>query len=187
MGCGKDYICNNMIIPILRGKNKNYLQVAFADQIKINLMTKKNIAFEDVYIDKTHETRKLLQTEGTENGRDCLDENIWINYLHNWLTLYESRGVEYFICTDVRFLNEVEYIKKYGGILIKIDAPKRNLKRLLSESRGDNKIMESIMKHKSECDLDGLSDDSFDIIINNDTNDDMNYVIQDFHELLEFK
>jgi CO dehydrogenase nickel-insertion accessory protein CooC1 len=70
MGCGKDYICNNIIIPILKHNNETFLQIAFADQIKINVMTKHNIEFKDVYINKTTETRRLLQLEGTENGRD---------------------------------------------------------------------------------------------------------------------
>ena len=57
MGCGKDYICNNIVIPILQKYNCKFLQMSFADQIKVNVMTKNNIPFNDVYVDKNIETR----------------------------------------------------------------------------------------------------------------------------------
>jgi hypothetical protein len=168
MGCGKDYTCNNLVIPVLKYFNHTFLQVSFADQIKINVMTKNNIPFDDVYVNKTQNSRRLLQLEGTENGRDILGKDIWIRYLENWIKVHESRGIQNFICTDVRFSNEFEYIKKRGGIIIRIDAPERNIKRLLSESRGDYNILETLKTHRSECDLDNLEDDCFDLIIKND-------------------
>jgi hypothetical protein len=168
MGCGKDYTCNNLVIPILKYYNHTFLQVSFADQIKINVMTKNQISFDDVYINKTQNTRRLLQLEGTENGREILGKDIWIRYLENWIKVHESRGIQHFICTDVRFSNEFDYIKERGGIVVRIDAPQRNIKRLLSESRGDTKILETLKTHRSECDLDNLGDDRFDLIIKND-------------------
>ena len=141
MGCGKDYICNNLIVPLLKKQGLSFLQVSFADQIKVNVMTKNDVSFEDVYVSKSVNTRRLLQIEGTENGRNVLGENVWINYLDNWITVYKSRGIEHFICTDVRFKNELEYIKKSGGIVIKIDAPERNYLRLYRESEGNRIIL----------------------------------------------
>lgn len=182
MGCGKDYTCNNLVIPVLKHYNQTFLQVSFADQIKINVMTKNDIQFDDVYVNKTKQTRRLLQIEGTENGRDILGKDIWIRYLHNWIKVHESRGTRNFICTDVRFLNEFDYIKKRGGIVIRIDAPQRNMERLLSESDGDSNILETLKKHRSECDLDNLSDNNFDLIIKNDQGS----IISDYYpELLE--
>jgi hypothetical protein len=168
MGCGKDYTCNNLVIPILKYYNHTFLQVSFADQIKINVMTKNQISFDDVYINKTQKTRRLLQLEGTENGRDILGKDIWIRYLENWIKVHESRGIQNFICTDVRFPNEFDYIKDHGGIVLRIDAPERNIKRLLSESRGDTNVLETLKNHRSECDLDNLGDECFDLIIKND-------------------
>lgn len=168
LGSGKDFVSNNMVVPILKNKNCTFLQMCFADQIKVNVMTKNNIDFKDVYIDKTKETRSLLQTEGTELGRDTLGKDIWIRYFDNWMSVYRSRGIEHFICTDVRFTNELEYIKKNGGIVIKIDAPKRNYQRLLSESSGDLDLLRKLSSHQSECNLDHLSNEHFDLVINND-------------------
>jgi hypothetical protein len=168
MGTGKDYICNNIVIPILEKYNSRFLQMSFADQIKVNVMTKNNISFNDVYIHKNAETRTLLQTEGTELGRDTLGKDIWIRYFDNWMKVYKSRGVEHFILSDVRFFNEVEYIKKSDGILIYINAPQRNYDRLYRESKGDPNIIEKLSNHISECDLDRLPHNYFDIVIPND-------------------
>ena len=187
MGCGKDYICNNIIIPILKHNNETYLQLAFADQIKINVMTKHNVDFKDVYINKTTETRRLLQLEGTENGRDKIDKNIWINYFHNWVNVFKNRNINNIICTDVRFKNELEYIKNNGGILILINAPKRNLERLKNESKGDTTLMEYIKNHRSECDLDDLNSNVFDLVINNDPGNDINLSYKKFYELYSSK
>ena len=173
MGTGKDYICNNMIIPILKSMNKSYLQISFADQIKVNVMTKNNVLFEEVYTLKNSETRKLLQTEGTEQGRNIYGDDIWIKYFNNWLSVYKSRGIEYFICSDIRFKNEIEYIKGLGGIILKLNAYQRNLKRLFKESSGDTNVLNSIRSHISECDLDDLSDDVFDIVVENDIDDNI--------------
>ena len=179
MGCGKDYICNNIVIPILQKYNCKFLQMSFADQIKVNVMTKNNIPFNDVYVDKNIETRTLLQTEGTELGRDVLGNDIWIRYFDNWMKVYKSRGVEHFILTDIRFTNEVEYIKKSGGVLIYINAPKRNYNRLFRESNGDPNIIAKLTNHISECDLDTLPRNHFDIVISNDQSDTLQDSFQD--------
>lgn len=171
MGCGKDYVCNNLVVPLLKNMNKRFLQVSFADQIKINVMTKDRISFDDVYVSKTTKTRKLLQTEGTEYGRDIFGDDIWINYFDNWLSVYKSRGIDVFICTDVRFKNEIEYIQKCGGIILKVNAFSRNLKRLFKESGGNLNVFKDLQSHRSECDLDDISDDVYDMIIENDQDD----------------
>jgi phosphomevalonate kinase len=171
MGCGKDYICNTIIIPYFKSRGKDILQVSFADQIKVNVMTKNNIPFSDVFVQKTNSTRKLLQMEGTELGRNVYGDDIWIKYLNNWLKIYKSRGIEHFICTDVRFKNELDYIKQNGGIIIKIVAPNRNFSRLQQESRGDTSIRDALKSHPSECDLDDVPDNHFDLVIYNDLDD----------------
>jgi phosphomevalonate kinase len=173
MGSGKDYVCNNLIIPLLKKLDKCYLQVSFADQIKINVMAKSDMTFNDVYINKTTYSRKLLQQEGTEFGRNVHGKDIWVKYLDNWISLYKFRGIENFICTDVRFLNEMEYIKQKGGIVIRIVSKTRNLQRLEFESNGDKNIMNMLQEHPSECDLDNVPDDSFDIVIENEIGSDL--------------
>jgi hypothetical protein len=169
MGVGKDYIYNSLIKEILESKLKSHLQLAFADQIKVNVMSKKNIEYKDVYLQKTQETRVLLQNEGTEEGRlGKLGKDIWIKYIDNWIKVFTNRSINNFVITDCRFLNEIEYIKNKNGILIKIIAPQRNIQRLFEESNGNQQVMDQIKSHYSECDLDQYSLLNYDLLINND-------------------
>lgn len=167
LGSGKDYILSHVIIPIICSWNETYLHLNLADQIKINVMTKDKIPYHDVYIQKTQTTRRLLQLEGTEKGRDVHGQDIWINYFHNWKSVFESRGITFILCSDVRFINEFNYFKEQGGFLIKIHAPELNHERLVQESNGDEQLLNQIKNHPSECQLDNLQDSEFDLIVHN--------------------
>lgn len=175
LGCGKDYITNHVIMPVIEKMGCRYLQCAFADQIKINVMTKNNISYEDVYENKTPDSRRLLQVEGTEVGR-IQDKNIWVKYLDNWIKVHENRGINVYIISDVRFKNEYYYVKgEYRiGLMLRVIAPNRNKERLLRESKGDDELLSKISSHASECDLDDFTNDMFDMIVSNDTTDIVN-------------
>ena len=106
LGSGKDFITNNVIIPVLEkyarmsSDNMRYMQCAFADQIKINVMSKNDVEYDDVYENKTPESRQLLQKEGTEIGRKE-DKNIWVKFLSNWIKVHYNRGITSFVISDV--------------------------------------------------------------------------------------
>ena len=100
------------------------------------------------------------------------------------MKVYKSRGVEHFILTDIRFTNEVEYIKKSGGMLIYINAPDRNYNRLFRESNGDPNIISQLANHISECELDTLSRNHFDIVISNDPSDTIQESFQSINNIL---
>lgn len=169
MGSGKDYIAQTLVLPFLQKKlHQTSLKFCFADQIKINVMTKDNISFGDVFEKKTLDTRKLLQREGTEQGRGLLGEDIWVRYLDGWSKLLHTRGVKNIVVSDVRFKNELEYIKRRNGVLIKVIAPARNMRRLLHEAGNDPVALQTIESHPSECDLDDVGDELYDVILKND-------------------
>lgn len=168
MGVGKDYIANNIIIPFLKASNKQCIQLSFADQLKVNSMIKYDLTYENTYVKKTDRTRRLLQHEGTENGRKILGDDIWIQYLDKWYEIYNNRGVEFCVIPDVRYKNEYDYIKSKNGIIIKVVAPSRNETRLNNESNGDSQIYKNIKNHSSETEMDNIDDDYYDIIIKND-------------------
>lgn len=171
MGCGKDYITHHYIYRILNELKLKYIQLSFADQLKINVMTKHTIPFEQLFIQKTQHSRQLLQKEGTEIARNQISEDIWINYHNNWTELFFSRGIDVIITPDVRFQNEYNYIRSKNGIIIKIIAPQRNHHRLLQESNHDMIIYDKLKNHPSECNLDNIIDQQFDLVINNDSYD----------------
>ena len=62
--------------------------------------------------------RELLQKLGTEAIRNNLHENAWVNAL-----MVDYRTTDNWIITDCRFPNEYEYVKKYGGKVIRINRP----------------------------------------------------------------
>jgi hypothetical protein len=173
MGCGKDFITQNHIIPFLENKLKiKTLQISLADQIKVNVMTKENITYKDVYVNKNEKTRKLLQMEGTELGRDVFGKDIWIRYYQNWITVLQGRGIRAITTCDIRFKNELEWFKSQKNtVLIRIYAPKRNNQRLLQESNEKKDIYDILSNHISECDLDDINDDQFDFVVKNDPED----------------
>ena len=173
MGCGKDFITQNHIIPFLENKLKiKTLQISLADQIKVNVMTKENISYKDVYVNKNEKTRKLLQMEGTELGRDVFGIDIWIRYYQNWVTVLQGRGIRAITTCDIRFKNELEWFKSQKNtVLIRIHAPKRNNQRLLQESNEKKDIYDILSNHISECDLDDIHDDQFDFVVKNDPED----------------
>ena len=61
--------------------------------------------------------RYALQLMGTEVGRDVFHKDFWVIKLKNYM---DSNPQQNYVITDVRFQNEIEFINKYGGILIEI-------------------------------------------------------------------
>jgi hypothetical protein len=70
--------------------------------------------------------RRVLQTLGTEWGRDCIDQNIWVDCMMHRIYAYSKRKPGNIVIDDVRFLNEAEIIKKLNGEVWKIVRPVAN-------------------------------------------------------------
>lgn len=151
MGCGKNFIAENVIVPLLRQMmpERNVMCVAFADQLKINTIVKYGVEHNAVFYKKDDATRRLLQVEGTENGRLKLGEDLWIRYLSEWIKVYKSKGIQDFIITDVRFKNESSWIKDQGGVVIKVVA--RDL--------SDTQNVDTTHLHSSETNIDKITAD----------------------------
>jgi phosphomevalonate kinase len=185
MGCGKDFITTNYIIPYLENVlGLRVLQLSFADQLKVMTMVKDNICYNDLYVEKTEVSRRLLQINGTENAR-TLNQDIWIKYVNNWIEVFKNRGIRCFVIPDLRFLNEFEWVKSQKGIVIRIKAPERNKSRLQKEANGNIDSYINLKSHKSECDLDDLHDTVYDYVIRNDYNNNLNDNLPEVYELLD--
>ncbi len=76
---------------------------------------------------KNPEVRRFLQVLGTEGGRDLLGEDVWINALRMRAEQdgnMDLQGVAYgaeIVVTDVRFLNEGDWIHRLGGQVWRIE------------------------------------------------------------------
>jgi len=164
-GVGKGYVADKFL-ELLPSKPTVFIN--FADQLKIETCIKKELTFERTFVKKDDESRRIMQLCGTEYGRDKFGEDIWIKYIDLWITLHQSRGITRFIITDVRFPNEVEYIRNKGGKVFRILAPIRNKLAIKKETEGDIEKMYQISHHISETCLDTYR--KFDAYIDNDIN-----------------
>lgn len=90
------------------------------------------------------EVRRLLQVIGTEVGRDMLGSNVWVD-----LAEEKMAHPGFWVVTDVRFLNEVDMIRRLNGTLVKVIRPG----------------VRSVNQHVSDK---GLPDHLFDHVIHND-------------------
>lgn len=61
--------------------------------------------------------RLALQLMGTESTRNIFHEDFWVHALDNKLIKLENKNV---VVTDVRFKNEIDWIRNKNGILIEI-------------------------------------------------------------------
>lgn len=153
-GVGKDYIATKYF------KKPNSLLVSFADQLKVLVMHKYRLNFEDVYVHKPPHIRKILQTFGTEQGRNEQGLDVWCNYLDSWLKIHSYRNnIDTFLITDVRFRNELDWVHRHNGIVIRVVG-----------DRGWYTENSNIGKHASETELDGISLDEYDFAIDNSRN-----------------
>lgn len=87
--------------------------------------------------------RDLLQRLGTDAIRDNLHEDAWVNALFN-----DYHQSDKWIITDMRFPNEYEAVKKFGGITVRLN----------------RSGIKPINSHPSETGLDAYP---FDYIYNN--------------------
>ena len=100
--------------------------------------------------------RVLMQTLGTEWGRNLIDEDIWVKSTLQKIEDYQKAGGGMAVITDVRFPNEFKALdERKDAFLIKIDRP--------GVDRSD-----PIHQHISETALDHLPSEAFDgYVVNN--------------------
>ncbi len=137
---GKKGSGKSTFADFLSQSEKDFVEIAFADTLKQLLKnmfflednqlygSQKEIIDENLGVSP----RQLMQIVGTElfrnHLRECLpelkleDKSIWIWNLEKKIGMhpYHNRNI---VVSDVRFQNEVECIKRLGGIIIRISRP----------------------------------------------------------------
>lgn len=71
--------------------------------------------------------RHMMQTLGTEWGRNMIDPDLWIKMAAMQLRLYVAYDRPFVVFTDVRFPNEAEMIRNSFGTIIHIERPEKTL------------------------------------------------------------
>lgn len=119
-------------------KDFGFVKLSFADKLKEFATA---ILLEP--IDKERD-REFLQLMGDGARRSIID--IWIKWLHFKLQSLERSGVIDFVVDDCRYLNEVEWLRKQGFIIVK----------LVGRSY---KLPAHITEHPSEVEMDKIKAD----------------------------
>ncbi len=94
------------------------LRLAFADQVKDELCLELGVSRE--HLEKYKEKfRPLIKDKGMEGRKK--DPKYWINIVDKLIEEYEnSKKICVCVITDVRFVNEAEYVKSLGGKTVRI-------------------------------------------------------------------
>jgi hypothetical protein len=100
-----DILCNE----------RGFVSIALADSLK-------SIAKEHFNWDgqKDDRGRRLLQLLGTEVGR-AYDADLWVIKLQNKIAIKRAQGKLDVVVPDVRFLNEAQAIKNWGGWIVRLN------------------------------------------------------------------
>ena len=168
--------------------NYNFTKKSFAGPLKLGIQKWFLFTDEQLHTDKKEEIdprwgispRKAYQIIGTE-----LVRNTFPNLLFNEMKLNTSFWIKNFdirykestgniVVSDVRFQNEVDYIRKQGGIVIKIHRPcmdrhtgkKVNICRTITASFWSLFGYVAVDKdsHESEKGIDSITNHDFEII-----------------------
>ena len=152
---GEDELVPNEIRD--RFKKMELKEIAFADLLKHVCVVERQM--------KT-KNRKMLQSVADEMRSD--DERVFITEVENHLNTLHS--LTHVIISDVRFKNELEFLKKKGFRIIRLKVSEEDqIARVKQEYGEDAEKHLNCKNHISEIDLDDVNDDKFDVIIDTST------------------
>ena len=107
-------ITHSFATPMKAMANLLMTQVGLTDDQRIHYLDNKE---EPITALGGHTMRYILQTMGTEWGRDCLGGDFWSDIGRNKIARSQADLV---IFDDVRFTNECEMIKHEGGQVVQL-------------------------------------------------------------------
>lgn len=121
-GSGKDTVGNYL------KQVQQFEGVAFADAIRDGMramfgLEDKHFAhpFKETILEQYGKSpRQMMQTLGTEWGRQCVNENLWLIVAGEKVKKFHDSDIDVVI-TDVRFLNEAEWVRSNGGYIVHVE------------------------------------------------------------------
>lgn len=118
-GTGKDTVASRLM------SRYGFQRFAFGDPIKEALAVMFRVDIAIFHDEETKETpnkallgftpRHLMQTLGTEWGRDVISQTLWSDLLVTKLKKIQYRGIRRIVVPDVRFASEAKAIRDLGG------------------------------------------------------------------------
>ena len=146
---GKKYAGKTTIAKMMAEYSKFQI-ISFATSLKDMVVKASLLTHEEAFITKPEHARFLLQHIGTNLVREQIDPDFWVKKVGRIL----DRTVGNVVIDDVRFINEAEMIRSYGGSILKVTRP-----------GSDND------QHRSEIEMDKI--DYQDLVENDGTLDDL--------------
>ena len=123
-GAGKNAVAEHLVVA------HGFDVMAFAEPVYAGVAAALGMEVEDLERRDTKELpidwlgmspRALLQTFGTEWGRDMINPDIWVLVAERRLAELQKRGGgERVVFTDTRFANEALWLQQSGGVLWEI-------------------------------------------------------------------
>ena len=121
---GKDTIANHLCW------SHGYFCESFADPLRTGL--EAMFGLQESHFDREHKEqviewigkspRELLQTLGTQWGRDLVNRQIWCRHMHRRLQDYPP-WCKNIVIPDVRFVDEARFIHSHGGVIWRVIRP----------------------------------------------------------------
>ena len=153
-GSGKDTAADYLLQRLPHGYRKR----SFAQPIKEMVQTGLNLSTEQVYgsdkdiVDERYgiTPRRMLQTLGTEWGRELVHPDVWVKAME---AVNAVPGYGELVIPDVRFKNEAEFVRANGKLIHIVGRNENDL------------IMNDDNDHISEAGIEILPDD---IVIRNE-------------------
>jgi hypothetical protein len=111
------------------GRHMALHQYAFAESLKTMLKSVFGDHFHkgdrsEICPETCKSYRVMMQTLGTEWGREMMNPQIWVNLVaRRWKEINAVPVISGMVLSDVRFDSEAEWIKLNGGVIIEIVRP----------------------------------------------------------------
>ena len=110
MGSGKDAVAAHLV------EHHDFTRFAFADILK---ELARDIGWDGA---KDEKGRRLLQDLG-HGVRQHLGDDSWVKALDRAIWRVCNPYTSRIAVSDVRYPNEVEWVRSYGGLLVRVDRP----------------------------------------------------------------
>lgn len=106
-------------------QERKFARIAFAGALKAMVCVGFGLSLDDIEGDEKDEPldwlgaspRRMMQTLGTEWGREYLGADVWVKVA--WRRMHETPS-SHIVFSDVRFANEAQAIALSGGKVIRI-------------------------------------------------------------------
>lgn len=121
---GKDTLASYLV------EHHGFVRIGLADPLRKFVSDITGIPLEELMDGPTKETplewlsghspRVLMQTLGTEWGRNLIDEEMWLKVAQQAIRRARQSGAPGVVIPDIRFDNEAEFVHSLGGGVFRV-------------------------------------------------------------------